>query len=64
MKKMRNTKNRVGRPAGAKTQYHGIKAFARKHAISHQFVRMVLNGEATSGPVLRNWARFQAERGD
>ncbi len=62
MKTICNRKKSAGRPAGSRTRYPGIKTFAAKHHVSHQFVRAVLDGHATSGPVLRNWARFQAAR--
>ena len=52
----------AGRPAGSRTRWPGIQAFAREHAVSHQFARKVLDGEATSAPLLRDWNLWQAKR--
>jgi len=62
MKQVRNSKKRAGRPAGSKTRHPGIKEFALVHAVSHQFVRKVLDGEATSRPVLEKWRMWRANR--
>ena len=58
MNTKRNSKKTAGRPKGAKTRFYGINEFASAHGISHQFVRDVLNGKATSNPVMKKWARW------
>lgn len=62
MTRICNRKKTAGRPAGSKTRYPGIKKFALVHDVSHQFVRKVLDGEATSRPVLEKWQRWRASR--
>jgi len=62
MKQVRNSKKSAGRPAGSKTRHPGIKAFALGIGVSHQFVRKVLDGEATSRPVLEKWRRWRSNR--
>jgi hypothetical protein len=62
MKRIVNREKKAGRPAGSKTRYPGIEAFAREHDVSHQFVRHVLDGKATSAPVSRAWRKWQAGR--
>ncbi len=62
MKQNRNSKKSAGRPAGSKTRHPGIKAFALAHSLSHQFVRKVLDGEATSRPVLQKWRQWRERR--
>lgn len=62
MTRICNRKKTAGRPAGSKTLYPGITEFSRVHGVSHQFVRKVLDGEATSRPVLEKWQRWRASR--
>lgn len=61
MKNRVNGKRR-GRPAGAPTRYPGITRFAAWYGCSHQFARQVLDGGATSRPLMEAWGEWQAMR--
>jgi hypothetical protein len=61
MKQVRNSKKSAGR-RGFQDPLSGIMEFSRVHGVSHQFVRKVLAGDATSRPVLEKWRRWRADR--